>query len=171
MHYQLPPPCYPEICLSAYLSITLTINPLSVTISIYYYIYLSLYLSIALSIILSIYLCIYQYLCLSIYLSIYLSLFICQSLNWYSIAIDPGAGIGPVEDWIQIRTDVALNKNFSSLQKPDFQRLTSLANMLVDVALSSVDNVENESMEPVPSLRQRHVDVNVKRFSSWDVFN
>jgi len=68
-------------------------------------------------------------------------------------------------DWKHIRTDVALSKNVTSLRRVDFTRLTSLTYMLVDVALSSVDDVENDALEPVASLRQRHVDINVKRYN------
>ena len=73
---------YLSLFLSLYLSLYLS---LSITLSIYHSIslYLSLYLSLILSIALSIYLSIYHFLYLSTY----------PSINQYSIAADPGAGI------------------------------------------------------------------------------
>ena len=70
MPYQLPPPCYPFIFPS------LSLLPPSLS-----FIYLSLYQSIY----------------LPTHLSITIS--ICQSINWCSVAADPGAGIGLVLSW------------------------------------------------------------------------
>ena len=99
---------YLSLCLPCFLSIYLSIT-LYLTLSIYHAIYLSRYLSLYLSIYLyylSIYLFtylpMYLFIYLPMYLSIYLSIYrsitisICHSINWNSIATDPGAGIGLV---------------------------------------------------------------------------
>ena len=54
--------------------------------------------SITLSVSLSIYKYIHQFICHSIYQSTNLSIFL--SINHYSIAADPGAGIGLVVHWV-----------------------------------------------------------------------
>ena len=96
-------PIHHSIFLSPYPSITLftyhQIYPslyLSITLSFYHSIFLSLYVSMYLSLYLFfIYNSIYSFLpsiIIFVYLSIYLSItiYICQSINRYSIAADPG---------------------------------------------------------------------------------
>ena len=95
--------------------------------SIYYSIYLSFYLSIIISIYHSIYLSFYLSIILSIYTSIHRSisiypsfciyLSIHPSINRYSIAADPGAGIGLVWKWILTDLEITELWQFKQIER------------------------------------------------------
>jgi hypothetical protein len=61
------------------------------------------------------------------------------------------------------RTDVILNKNLSRLNESDLEKLTTVSTVMIDVALGSVQNAANDANEQVATMRQRHIDVTVKR--------
>ena len=65
--------------------------------------------------------------------------------------------------WNLLRTEVILNKNFSSLNDSDRIRLKEISEMLVDVALGSVSSGENEIKEKTPTIHQRHLDISIRK--------